>query len=413
MNTNELRDYLEQFVAVEGSLLELRAAYESLKLHSLYYKAIGTKADYSIKAIQESLLAQEIATPKKWLNYRSVSRPKELADENLGSFSNYFAFSQKNSDTVLEEIQDLDDALKANLFIENYQAPAKMQTSAPVVKVIKEPVPVAKVRHWGVLKSLIISLIVGLLCIGAIYLAAGKTTQDYSILMYGFLIMSGVTFLGLLGMSVSINKQAKKYDAYLAQKNAYDEYKRQKEEGLTTLKTAFNLACNQAMQKASEAYETFTTERNRIIENEIEKLEKLIHESEELQRALNMQNILHPKYRTLIAANTLLEYIETGRCTELAGPHGAYNLYESELRQNLIIMKIDVVIRKLDELKATMYRCCAAIEKVGKQMDRIHDELRTLNATAVCTQQLTALSLTYAAATAANTEANKYLALIR
>lgn len=59
---------------------------------------------------------------------------------------------------------------------------------------------------------------------------------------------------------------------------------------------------------------------------------------------------IYPKYQGLVPVSTIYEYLDSGRCSSLTGAHGAYNLYESELRQNLIIEKLDDVLVKLDEI---------------------------------------------------------------
>lgn len=43
------------------------------------------------------------------------------------------------------------------------------------------------------------------------------------------------------------------------------------------------------------------------------------------------QNVLHPNYQTWLAAATIYEYLDVGRCYQLKGPDGAYELYEREL----------------------------------------------------------------------------------
>mgnify|MGYP007024707781 CR=1 FL=1 len=48
-----------------------------------------------------------------------------------------------------------------------------------------------------------------------------------------------------------------------------------------------------------------------------------------------------PKYRNLVAVSQIYEYILSGRCTELGGYQGAYNLYEQETRMDIVIMRLD------------------------------------------------------------------------
>ena len=63
-------------------------------------------------------------------------------------------------------------------------------------------------------------------------------------------------------------------------------------------------------------------------------------------------DIIFPKYRNLVAISQIYEYFASGRVTELGGPNGAYNLFESELRQNIIIYELKTIIDKLDEISS-------------------------------------------------------------
>ena len=47
----------------------------------------------------------------------------------------------------------------------------------------------------------------------------------------------------------------------------------------------------------------------------------------------------------------IYEYILSGRCTELDGFKGAYNLYEQETRMDIVIMRLDDIYEELEEIK--------------------------------------------------------------
>lgn len=99
-------------------------------------------------------------------------------------------------------------------------------------------------------------------------------------------------------------------------------------------------------------------------------------------------DILFSKYNTLPAVSTIYEYFVTGRCSELTGPNGAYNLYENEMRQNIIIGKLDRIIQKLDEIKQNQYTLYQAIRGVTSQLSQLNktasamtSELESMNTT--------------------------------
>lgn len=96
-------------------------------------------------------------------------------------------------------------------------------------------------------------------------------------------------------------------------------------------------------------------------------------------------NIIHPKYRHFVAVSQIYEYFETGRCTELEGPHGAYNLYESELRLNTIIDKLDIIIQKLNAFNATMGMVVSAINYSNRMLSDISSSLNRIEANTALT----------------------------
>ena len=109
---------------------------------------------------------------------------------------------------------------------------------------------------------------------------------------------------------------------------------------------------------------------------------------------------------------TMYEYFASGRCSELTGPDGAYNLYEAELRQNLIINKRDVIIKELGAIQQNqhmlyqeMQRTRGVIQDIRKDvrdiLENTSDIAKSSHITALCSQ-----------VTAQNTEAIKCLTLI-
>lgn len=130
-----------------------------------------------------------------------------------------------------------------------------------------------------------------------------------------------------------------------------------------------------------------------------------------LQRLYKM-NIIFPKYRNLIAMCSIYEYMLSGRCVALEGAEGAYNLYESELRQNIIIGQLDRVVSQLAVIQQNQYTLYTEIQKTNAILEDVKGELGNIykmtadianysHITAVCSQ-----------ATVRNTEALKYITLV-
>ncbi|MBQ6786734.1 MAG: hypothetical protein IJO85_03310 [Lachnospiraceae bacterium] len=102
--------------------------------------------------------------------------------------------------------------------------------------------------------------------------------------------------------------------------------------------------------------------------------------SEKLLTQLYAQDIIHPKYRNFLAIAQIYEYFDTGRCSELIGPNGAYNLYESELRQNIIIDRLDQIITQLQMLNRTMAYVASAINESNSILRDISSSLGRIEA---------------------------------
>lgn len=89
---------------------------------------------------------------------------------------------------------------------------------------------------------------------------------------------------------------------------------------------------------------------------------------------LNKEGVIFEKYQNDLAAIAqFYEYFASGRVSELTGPNGAYNLYEQELRQNLIINKLDVVIDRLDTVIDNQHMLYKAIQSTNAILQNIEN----------------------------------------
>ena len=206
-----------------------------------------------------------------------------------------------------------------------------------------------------------------------------------------------------------------KYSVYQSAKELYDKQTKCNQQRITE----YENACNQADRDVLHEHTAFMKEGAEAISTSLTENEAQLEEAQATLEQLYAMNILHPKYRNFIAVTMLLEYFETERCDSLTGVNGAYNLYETELRQNLIILKLDEIVEHLDNLQATMYNCCAALTTLNQQMNQVQKQLGSISVTTdqqlavqQQTMQLSAATAMYSAATAANTEALKYITLV-
>ena len=94
---------------------------------------------------------------------------------------------------------------------------------------------------------------------------------------------------------------------------------------------------------------------------------------------LYSENVIFPKYRNLVAITTINEYLLSGRCEQLEGPDGAYNLYEMELRQNIVISKLSSIVNNLEQIKGNQFFLYQEIQKSNSTINAILTETHQIN----------------------------------
>lgn len=113
-----------------------------------------------------------------------------------------------------------------------------------------------------------------------------------------------------------------------------------------------------------------------MLDQEIPQAEETLRKLAATRAELYGMNIVFSKYRDVVALSTFYEYLMAGRCTSLEGANGAYNLYETELRANLIIAKLSDIVEKLEEIKNNQYTIASLLENISSQMDSLNDTMR-------------------------------------
>lgn len=92
-------------------------------------------------------------------------------------------------------------------------------------------------------------------------------------------------------------------------------------------------------------------------------------------------NVIYPKYRGIVPVAMFVQYLESGIVYQLEGPDGAYSRYEDELFRQLIINKLDVIVTRLDDIRATQYELANSLEKSNQQIMELnsHAEIQSYN----------------------------------
>lgn len=138
-----------------------------------------------------------------------------------------------------------------------------------------------------------------------------------------------------------------------------------------------------------------------------------IAETERVLEQLYDLDVIFPKYRELVALCSMYEYFITGRVTTFKGADGAYNLFESELRQNLIIASIQDIGSQLEDIKRNQYTLYSEMKRSNELLSGISSSLDATLATVSSIRQLTAVNNVLTASVAENAEALKYIALLK
>lgn len=123
--------------------------------------------------------------------------------------------------------------------------------------------------------------------------------------------------------------------------------------------------------------------KNEIIENANKYKELVMPEVNEIKKnytavkdtlkslynlRLNGVLCLHPNYQGLVPISIIYGYFDTGRCSQLQGHEGAYNLYEDEKMKGMIIGKLNVVLKQLNQLNRSMIYVGKAIEECNSRL---------------------------------------------
>ena len=263
-----------------------------------------------------------------------------------------------------------------------------------------------------------------LIVMGIIFFLEGRYFKNEGIGIGTPLIVLGVitSVIALYRIMVyksrtkNLEIQETRLDAEYKQK--IEEYEKQLAINEQEYKKEFQLY-EQTEKQAEAEYE----EAKESLKQAKELIEKTLGapltQTKQLLEKLYAADVIFPKYRNMVAICTIYEYFVSGRCATLVGVDGAYNLYESELRQNLIISKLDKIIDQLEEIKKNQYTLYTELKKTNSIISSIHQDVENIMnsveqigdtvqniahssyITSYCTQ-----------VTAQNTEALKYITLI-
>ena len=122
------------------------------------------------------------------------------------------------------------------------------------------------------------------------------------------------------------------------------------------------------------------------------KLNASLANSNELLEQYYSVDVIFPKYRNLPALTSIYEYLASGRCDELTGPNGAYNLYELELRQNTVISQLNTIISNLEQIQQNQQMLYRELVQITQNTRKIVGELSAIRNYTYAMAEFTALN---------------------
>lgn len=126
-----------------------------------------------------------------------------------------------------------------------------------------------------------------------------------------------------------------------------------------------------------------------------------------LDELYNM-GIIFPKYCNYVAVCSMYEYFSSGRVDTLEGANGAYNLYENEIRQNLIISSLEKISTNLEVIKSNQYILYTELKENNERLDATLDEIsNSIKSSLNCITRIEDINMSIAESTYINAYCSK------
>lgn len=272
--------------------------------------------------------------------------------------------------------------------------PKLERTSPPLLPpFIEDPSKAqTKVATFGYTTLLLAGVL--LTCFGVWCLANGVFVGGFVVVLSGI----GLAYVGIMYFS---ERQAKE-DEYQA---IIDDYRLDMAKYNATIEQV--KAENEEKQDQYRlALEDYQQRNSEYIQARKDSYALVTDSRRTLESALNSlydMGIIYPKYRNLVAISAIYEYLSSGRCNSLDGPNGAYNLYEMELRQNIVIGQLSTIIANLNQIKNNQFTLYNELISANQKSNLLLSDI--LNNVKV--------GAYHSEAAAKNAEALKYISLIK
>ncbi len=124
-------------------------------------------------------------------------------------------------------------------------------------------------------------------------------------------------------------------------------------------------------------------------------------------------DVVYPKYRQMIPIVTMWQYFDSERCYDFKGSSGAYNLYEFESRQDIIITSLNKAISMLAQIRDNQYALYEAIQESNAIAERISMQNEILISSSKTIEKNSEITANYSKIAAENSSISAYIDLCK
>ena len=115
-----------------------------------------------------------------------------------------------------------------------------------------------------------------------------------------------------------------------------------------------------------------------LLDNNFEKLKNTYDYIDKQIEQLYSYGIIYKKYRTLEACTAIFEYLESGRCSELTGPHGAYNKFEAEVALGNVITELKSINISVRAVIENQIELQSVTRNIAENVNDMYNDIREL-----------------------------------
>ena len=151
-----------------------------------------------------------------------------------------------------------------------------------------------------------------------------------------------------------------------------------------------NKAAEESDKRAAESYKRNLQEYEKsklavktkkqmanILKDKLNDMNARLYKMEQILNRAYSCNIIHPRYRNLVAVSSFNDYLEQGRCNTLEGFEGAYNIYNFEERLDKIITRLDDIYRSLEQIRYSQNTLYHTLKESNQQMERMQNSFES------------------------------------